>query len=165
MDRYAYVLERLRADEFRRLRSYVATGRGKFTTWLVVVVRRLCTDADRQRYGRKRGDSEGHAERRGLADLLGSDLDVDLLPDEEGSLPDDSLSAGELSGALSEALDQLEAADRLLLRLRFEDEVSVAEIARILSLPSVFHVYRRLNRIYDQLRVALRRMGVEDPSP
>jgi hypothetical protein len=32
----------------------------------------------------------------------------------------------------------------------------------MLSLPSVFHVYRRLNGIYDRLRAALRSLGVED---
>ena len=44
MDRYTFALEQLRQDDFRRLRAYVADGRGKFTTWLTVVVRRLALD-------------------------------------------------------------------------------------------------------------------------
>src|SRR5688500_11299525 len=38
MDRYAYVLERLREDRSRRLHTFVADGRCEFSTWLVVVV-------------------------------------------------------------------------------------------------------------------------------
>ena len=54
MDRYTLIVEQLRDGDFRRLRSYVADGRGKFTTWLTVVVRRICLDHHRQRYGRAR---------------------------------------------------------------------------------------------------------------
>jgi len=54
MDAYALVLGELRADDFRRLRSYAGDGRSKFTTWLVVVVQRICLDFVRQRYGRRR---------------------------------------------------------------------------------------------------------------
>ena len=35
MDRYAFILQRLREDDFRRLRSFAADGRGQFSTWLV----------------------------------------------------------------------------------------------------------------------------------
>ncbi len=54
MERYAYVLERLRADDFRRLREYAADGRATFPTWLVVVTRRLCLDYERRRCGQVR---------------------------------------------------------------------------------------------------------------
>jgi len=54
MDRYAFVLEQLRRDDCRRLRSYVADGRSEFSTWLVVVAQRLCRDHLRHRYGRMR---------------------------------------------------------------------------------------------------------------
>jgi RNA polymerase sigma factor (sigma-70 family) len=165
MDWYAYVLEHLQADNLRRLRMYDANGGGKFTTWLVVIVRRLCRDAVRQRYGRYRAAPEQHRERRALVDLVGADLDVELLAQPSGSLPGEELRARELYEALAAAVDELEPADRLLLRLRFQDDVAVADIARILSLPSVFHVYRRLNRLYEQLRSSLHGMGVEDASP
>ena len=32
MDRYAFSIERLREQNFRRLRTFAADGRGKFTT-------------------------------------------------------------------------------------------------------------------------------------
>jgi len=165
MDRYAYALDRLRQDDFRRLREYVADGRGKFTTWLVVVVRRACLDQARQRYGRQRGGTdEAHRQRRELADLVAADVDPDLLPGADSN-PEDVARVRQLTRRLGTALEELEPGDRLLLRLRFNDEVPVAEIARICGFPSVFHVYRRLNGIYEALRHALRDVGVRDATP
>jgi RNA polymerase sigma factor (sigma-70 family) len=165
MDRYAFVLEQLRADGFRRLRSFGTEGRGKFTTWLVVVARRLCLDEARRRYGRNRGAPERHRERRRLSDLVAAEVQLESLVDEAGPLPDEEIHHAQLGHALGTAIDQLDPSDRLLLRLRFQDDVPVAEIARLLSLPSVFHVYRRLNRVYDQLRKTLQGLGVEDAAP
>ena len=54
MDRYTQVLDRLRADDFKRLRAYSAQSGTKFTTWLVVVSRRICVDYHRSLYGRQR---------------------------------------------------------------------------------------------------------------
>jgi RNA polymerase sigma factor (sigma-70 family) len=165
MDRYTYVLEQLRRDDFRRLRGYVSDGRGKFTTWLVVVIRRLCMDELRSRYGRERGGtSDTQRQRRDLADLVGAEVDVDLLPG-AGARPDEILQATELADRLNAAVAELEPADRLILRLRFQDEAPVSEIARALSFPSVFHVYRSLNRIYEQLRATLGETGIRDATP
>src|SRR5262252_8859607 len=54
MDAYAFMLEALRADDHRRLRAYTVQRASKFTTWLVVVARRLCLDRARQVHGRAR---------------------------------------------------------------------------------------------------------------
>jgi RNA polymerase sigma factor (sigma-70 family) len=165
MDRYAYCLERLRNDDFRRVREYESNGRGTFTTWLVVVLRRSCLDQARGRYGRQRGGPpEVHQQRRQLADLVAADLDPNLLPD-AGSNPEAVTRTRELKETLSDALERIDPADRLLLRLRFHDEAPVAEIARICGFPSVFHVYRRLNAVYADLRQSLTEMGVQDSTP
>jgi RNA polymerase sigma factor (sigma-70 family) len=60
MDAYAYVLERLREDDYRRLREFAQDPRAKLTTWLVVVARRLSIDHYRRRYGRARGSDPSH---------------------------------------------------------------------------------------------------------
>jgi len=165
MDRYAFVLEQLRQNDFRRLRAYVADGRGKFTTWMVTVVRRLCLDHERARYGRARGGSpELHRQRRDLADLIGAEVDPDMLPSNTSN-PEEDLLKEALHADLRAAIARLEPSERLLLRLRFQDEVPASEVARICSFPSVFHVYRRLNRIYEQLREALQDAGVRDAAP
>jgi RNA polymerase sigma factor (sigma-70 family) len=166
MDRYVYVLDQLGRDRCRRLRGYAADGRGKFTTWLVVVVRRLCLDQLRSRYGRHgRAAEDLQRQRRQLADLVSADVELDLLPVAHGPLPDEAVRSMELRDELNAAIANLDPADRLLLRLRFQDEVPVAEIARMLGLPTVFHVYRQVNRACDQLRTALRSAGVEDAAP
>ena len=83
MDRYTFVLERLRRDDFQRLRSFDSVVRADFAVWLVVVARRLCLDLHRQRYGRPQSDTtdarERHLERRNLTDLMSNELDLEAL--------------------------------------------------------------------------------------
>src|SRR4051794_9039666 len=98
MDAYAYVLETLREDDFRRLRTFAADGRSSFGTWLVVVVRRLCIDRHRRRYGRlPRGTHDvataehQRAARRRLLDLTASPIDALELTDDSAAAPDAEL--------------------------------------------------------------------------
>jgi RNA polymerase sigma factor (sigma-70 family) len=169
MDRYAFALDQLRRDDCRRLRMYAADGRGEFTTWLVLVVRRLCLDEYRRRYGRRQSSDasivDRHVERRRLADLLGAEPELAGLAAQDSDEPDASIRAIELTAALDAAITRLDASDRLLLRLRFEDGLSVPNIARILRCPSVGHAYRRLDHVLATLRAALRASGVEDSVP
>lgn len=175
MDAYARVLERLREDDFRRLRAYVPDGRSRFTTWLVAVVRRLCLDWHRERFGRARAEGsaqarEAHERRRRLASLAldaGVEEFTDAVdagtPDRDG--PDERLRAHELLNALDAALATLSSADQVLLRLRFDDGLSAQQIARTLHYPTPFHVYRRINALLDDLRATLRARGIESSVP
>src|ERR1041385_6849479 len=169
MDRYAFVIAALRADDFRRLRAYLADGRGKFTTWLIVVVRRLCYDHHRHRYGRRQADSERTGERlrerRQLTDLVGGELGLNTLETAPEEGPDQALCRRDLRTALGQALAGLEPADRLLLRYRFEDQLSVPEIARLLGEASPFRLYRRLDRLLLGMRRALQSVGIHDSVP
>lgn len=169
MDAYAYVLEQLQRDDFRRLRVYAADDRGKFSTWLVLVARRLCLDHVRQRYGRRQSEDEqsheAHEARRRLLDHVAEEVDVADIANEGDRGAEMRVRAEELHYALAEALAALAPADRLLIKLRFQDALSVPEIARILKAPTPFHIYRRLNAVLAQLRAGLTRRGVEDPDP
>ena len=169
MDRYAWVLTQLRRDDFHRLRAYAADGRSKFTTWLVVVVRRLCLDHRREKYGRVRGDDNGHEDghrmRRRLVDLVSDGTEVTELVDTSLGGPEERLRGVQLDDALKFAVATLAPHERLLLRLRFQDELSAAQIARVLTCRSQFDVYRRLRHVLDLLRTALVRRGVADPVP
>lgn len=163
MDAYAHVLERLRAEDYRRLREYAPDGRTKFTTWLVVVARRLCLDWFRRRYGRPApaavsADPAGQRRtRRRLVDLIGgADPDQIAAP---AATP--SVERDEVRGALATVTARLSPDDRLLLKLRFDDGLSAPEIARLLDLPTPFHVYRRLNTLLAELRRSLRGLGIE----
>jgi RNA polymerase sigma factor (sigma-70 family) len=168
MDRYAFALDQLRCDDCKRLRQYTGDGRGEFTTWLVLVVRRLCLDQYRQRYGRRQSDAddvaERHAARRRLADLAGIEPELAEVSDENDDA-DAGVRAVELSAAVETAISRLDVPDRLLVRLRFHDGLSVPTIARMIRAPSVAHVYRRLERVLESLRSTLRAAGVEDSVP
>lgn len=167
MDAYTHVLEQLRCDDFRRLRGYVADDRGKFTTWLVVVCRRLCVDFMRQRYGRLHEATQGseqRAARRRLVDLVADNLDPSRLSHPAAN-PEGELRARQLANAMALALGDLEPRDRLLLRLRYDDELPAREIGTLMGFPTVFHVYRRLNAVLEQMRELLARLGVREPQP
>jgi RNA polymerase sigma factor (sigma-70 family) len=168
MDRYAYVLVHLREDDCRRLRAYVRPGAGEFALWLTVVVRRLCLDHYRERYGRERGSKTGapsdRAGRRRLVDLVAERTDPELLASPSRDRPDAELARAERLRGLGAAMDGLSPADRLLLRLRFGEEATAREIARLMRFPTVFHVYRRLDRLMKDLRRALDALGIEPES-
>ena len=167
MDRYAYAVDALQRDDFKRLRAYDPDGRGSFDTWLAVVARRLCMDEHRHRYGRAQSDdADAEAERatrRQLADLVGNELGLDTI---EGNTdtPDVQLERSELRAVLDCALAQLDVTERLILRLRFEDAVSVPEIARLLGINSPFKVYRQLDKLLATVRRHLEAAGIHDAS-
>ena len=170
MDRYGFIIEGLRKDDFRRLRSYRARPDSGFASWLLVVARRLCLDHERATYGRggrasdpKRADSDRGTRRR-LVELVGVALDAEELPS-AGTSPERRLRESELLAALESVLAVLEPRDRLLLKLRYEDDRSVRDIADIMSFPSVFHVYRRLRHALDEARAGLQARGIHGPNP
>jgi RNA polymerase sigma factor (sigma-70 family) len=169
MDGYAHLVEKLREDRYRRLRAYTPHLTTRFTTWLVVVARRLLLDYQRHRYGRTRSDDgarrDEHAARRRLEDLVATEIDPEQIASSSSSSPDLGLRREELTRALRQALDELEPSDRLLLALRFEDERPVREIAAMMNLPSVFHVYRRVGAALSELKRALARRGVVEAEP
>jgi RNA polymerase sigma factor (sigma-70 family) len=174
MDTYTFVLEQLREQRCRRLRAYVARDGARFSTWLIVVSKRLCVDFHRRRYGRPQGTTEAqphasssveHSARRRLVDLTAEAIDPDMIADPDARDPEAELRLGQLRRALAIALDALEPADRLLLAMRFEDQRSAAEIARAMSFPTPFHVYRRLNRLLEELRARLEARGIDGPAP
>jgi RNA polymerase sigma factor (sigma-70 family) len=172
MDRYAFVLEQLRRDDFRRLRAFVADGRSEFSTWLVVVVQRLCRDHQRHRYGRFRPNEqdsleqeEERAARRRLVDLIGAEVDLSSLGDRPGRDAESVLRQGDLHQALAKALARLDQRDRLLIKLRFEDDLPMPEVASNLGFPTRFHAYRRLKEVLGDLRRALERQGVGEAAP
>jgi len=169
MDAYAHVLQELRADNSARLRVFSDAGRSKFSTWLVVVVQRLCLDYRRRQYGRLRDSQSGSTQvaqafRRRLGNLAGEDIDLTSFAASAVD-PDDRLAADELRHLLAVAVGSLTPSDRLLLALRFEDGLSAQQIARVMHLPSPFHVYRRLDAAMRALRTSLTARGVESAAP
>ena len=171
MDRYAFVLEALREDDFRRLRAFDPDNSARFSTWLVVVAGRLCIDYHRRRYGAggNRAPEDGDWRRdlrRRLADLISANTDLARFADSRREVrPDMGVREGELREALFRAVSSLSGRDRMLLRLRYHDGLTAREIGEIMTFPSLFHVYRRLNKVLRELRDDLESRGIRDAVP
>jgi RNA polymerase sigma factor (sigma-70 family) len=166
MDRYAYVLEKLREGNFHRLRTFDENKGARFSTWLTLASRRLCVDYERRRYGRRRDargdeDERNRLQRRQLIDCLGEELQVETLIDEAAHAQDRDLILAERLAALRSSLQELTSRERLILALRFEDGHSASSIAGMIGSPSAFHVYRQLNAILASLRERLATKGVD----
>ena len=75
------------------------------------------------------------------------------------------MSADEVHKALEGGLQSLEPSQRLLLKLRFEDDCGMEEIAEMMRLPSRFHAHRQLTLVLQKLKAALERRGIADSAP
>ena len=98
-------------------------------------------------------------------DLVADGVDPASLSQPGATAPDTELRAGELHAALRAVVSELPPRDRLLLALRFEDDVPVRGIAYALGFPTPFHVYRRLSGVLAALRRSLVQRVVEEPRP
>ena len=65
-----------------------------------------------------------------------------------------------LERALRSAFDQIAAQDRVMIALRFDEDLPVADIAKLMN-SSVPTVHRRLDRSIKELRAALARSGFD----
>lgn len=166
MDRFAYLLDQLRRDDFRRLRQFDPDGRAGFPTWLVVVARRLCIDFHRQRYGRAaastRSRDTSRSDRWRLQELAGDSDDLASIAD-SGLTITREYTARERLGALAKVLEALESTDRMLVQLRYEREMTAKEIAGVIGFLSQAQVYRRLEIVLARLRSELELAGIESP--
>jgi RNA polymerase sigma factor (sigma-70 family) len=166
MDRYAFVLDQLRMSNFRRLRQFQPRGSARFTTWLVVVARRLCLDHARRLYGRRvRPESQpalhAQAMRRRLVDLVAERVEVTEIAEELPSDPDALLASFERRRQLESVLTGLDSRSVLLLKLRFGKGMTAREIGELMGYPTQFHVFRQLNRLLGRIRRALLEAGVD----
>lgn len=172
MEAYAAALDALRAGDYRKLRAYSIDPRARFSTWLVVVVRRICIDRQREMFGRasSRERDEGsisdeRAARRRLANLAAANIELDTLPDSGRASPDENVQRRDLHEFLEAAIAELDERDRLLLTLRFVDDLPARRIAEVQRWPDQMAVYRRINQLTALLRQKLIARGVDSPIP
>ena len=85
------------------------------------------------------------------------------VPTPNAADPVDAIDCGReadrVEEALNAALRQLDDEDRLILKMRFQDDFQIARIARVLGLEQK-PLYRRLERVIGELRRELERRGV-----
>lgn len=213
-DCFQFVCEKLSANSFQRLRKFRAEGAAVFSTWLRAVVRNLCLDWRRKRFGRHRFfksisrlsglDQEVfrhlYERRVSLEEALESlrstfpnlthtqlaestaRIDKELTPrhrrlldaqllhitgapfgetnasqDVQDPTPSPEAQAvfAQRSNALRRALGYLPQRDRLLIRLRFEQELTLEQIARLLDLGNPQRVERQIKAVLTKLREEL----------
>ncbi len=111
-------------------------------------IRRLADRLPRRPSRRREGDDE-------LESLPSpsADPEADLVSADQGR------AAEAARRALQSALQNLPSEDRLVLRLRSEEDLPVADIARSLGLDAKA-LYRRLNRLYRDLKGGLVERGI-----
>ena len=218
-DCFVHICEQLVRNGFRRLLQFKFEGTASFTTWLRVVVRNLCYDWHRKKYGRLRPfKSVQHlstlefevyrcryecrlSREETLQQLQATwpTAGMDVLTDIESRL-EHSLSSRQQwllsawkqreSGAsisateeetweestdvidtgsnpetlavdqqqrrrLLKSLSLLPPVERLVVRLRFDEGLSLVEIAHLTGLGDAQRVHRRIAAIFQKLRVAM----------
>lgn len=71
-------------------------------------------------------------------------------------------TAARTQEVVTHVMESLATEDRLILRLRFEDDISAADIARLLQLEPK-RLYRRIERLLGTFRANLRARGIDWP--
>jgi len=125
-------------------RGHQYKTRFRFEAWLLTIARNIAFDMMRRRKMSKLDD---------LADS-GGDFAIDGVPASEGPSPLDSLTSLEEERWVTNALDRLPALVREALLLRYQEDLSLEEIARVVSapLPTVkSRIYRGLDALRSQL--------------
>jgi RNA polymerase sigma factor (sigma-70 family) len=218
-DSFLYTCEQLRRNNFRRLVKFDPQGSASFSTWLRVVVRNLCLDWLRKRFGRPRlfrsiarlSQLDGEVYRcryeQGLSlgdtytslrqsfpgltmeqlaageervqqsitcrqlrlmDARKARLRIDGRPsgveviDEATSEPADPrptpesiLADREREGQLWRAVGKLPKLERLVIRMRFGQGLTLEEIGRLTGLGDAQRVHRRIGDVLEKLRAEL----------
>lgn len=218
-DCFLFSCEQLSRNNFRRLLQFRLDGSAAFSTWLRVVVRNLCLDWRRKKFGRSRLfrsiarlsqlDSEVYrcryeqglsadetfvslrpnypgltreqidAAQEHIQDSLNSrqrwlmstrklhlrtqsqdcmvgvidfpmNEPVDPRPSQESVLGD-----RERENRLRRAMRKLSEPDRLFIRMRFEQGLSLQEIAELTGLGDAQRVHRRIAGILEKLRLEI----------
>jgi RNA polymerase sigma factor (sigma-70 family) len=217
-DAYLFVCEHLCQKNFHRIRMFNPDEGIKFTTWLCIVARNLCTDWLRHKLGRPRvfevveqrsaldqevfralflhglTPSETTATLRpahpGLTDSVVSQIAESLhrslnprqrwllsvrrpvvrslsdriAPDgptvesrvaNPSPNPEIKAQDAEARSALARALRCLEPSDRLILRWRFEQELTLEQISRLAVLSGPQAAGRRIESVLQELRMLM----------
>jgi len=158
MDRYAFVLDRLRDDDFLWLRSYALNPSAKFASWLAAVACRLCTDHYWSQYRRANGDESDWPQRQDAARQRLMDAVMGRMRSPHSGIRGDrALTRTERMARFNRAMEKLSNRDRLLLAMRFESGTPVSEIAEAMAFPSKHSVRKRLQQVRSDLRHDLRR--------
>jgi len=151
---FVYACEQLCRNQFHRLRQFQPGGPATFSTWLRAVVRNLCIDWQR-RAARHRLVIDpylgSHAAKPADVEPAGENDPAEELADPSPD-PESLAVKREEILTLGSGLRFLTAQQQLALRLRFQQELTLLEIARILNLKNAQAADRFLQETIALLR-------------
>lgn len=148
---------RLMENDYAILRRY--EGRSSLATYLTVIIQRLLSDQRERTHGRQsRTPREVPLAEEEAIPLAASDRADEAAFDNE--LRELSRRGGAL---IRETMAGWPADARLLVRLRFESSLSIADIARLMKVPQR-PLYRRLESLLRRLRDVLIEGGIDSAS-
>ena len=152
---YVYVLDKLMEKNYARINAF--QGRSTFKTYLVSITTRLTIDFYNHRYGKtsKKSNPEQPAPKKNRLKIV-SITDQENLSDErrlEETVIDseDKEVKKRLEGIVKSHRSELSPEDRLLLKMKYEDNFKVSEIAEILNLDQK-KTYRKINTILSDFK-------------
>lgn len=136
-------------------------GRSSFATYITIVIRRLLIAERRMTEGRWRPSAE-HPPRPRLVPF-DDELEIagDASADERVRLLDSRRRSAEASRVVRQTMAAMTVEDRVILRLRYVEGKSIADIARALDVAQR-PLYRRIEALLADLRRALRRAGIRE---
>jgi RNA polymerase sigma factor (sigma-70 family) len=152
-DCFVFVCEHLVAQDYRRLRKFDPAGAARFTTWLYSVTYNLCLDWRRTQRPRL------HL------------VSIDELPSGSPTLVSEASFARDPAGQVAEQIDharlaqalgRMDADSRLMLRFRYEKDLTLAEVARLMGLSNAQAADRRLRAIVARLQEELAGLDAEN---
>jgi DNA-directed RNA polymerase specialized sigma24 family protein len=158
--RYACALAEVRRNDFSHLRSYA--GQAGFTTWLVVLGRRLAAVHENGQcqcgpdVAGRSAETEERAHDRSLIDAVAERLDLRHIADPTGTNPERELRSVQLRHKLAEVLGELSNHDRLMLTLRLQDGLPNRDVSRVMGLSTAYHAGRSITNVLHSVR---RRLG------
>ena len=149
---FVYVLDKLMEKDYARINAF--KGRSTFKTYLVSITVRLAIDFYHHRYGKtsKKANPDQPVPKKTHLKIVPVE-DQEYLSDDNEKRPDEIVIDSEVKDAkkrLEEIaqsyLSQLSAEDRLLFKMKYEDNFKVSEIAQILKLDQK-KTYRKISSI------------------
>lgn len=131
--------------------------RSSFATWITVVVRRMLFAEWRAIHGRT---AAARAPRPALVPLEDEpEIAGGAAADERALDADAGRRAEEASRIMREAMAALSVQDRIILRLKYVEGSSIADISRALNIAQR-PLYRRIEALLADLRKRLQRAGI-----
>lgn len=129
-DIFQQVFASLVRNDYRKLRSF--KGDCKFTTWLSFVARSVCVD-----HFRKRGKRTGEIS---LETLIGDDdmkggVTLENVLVDPGNGPDTVVQRNETAALVRDAVQNLPARERIIVRLFYNEGKKYREIAKVMNMP------------------------------